>query len=122
MALAATRDSGNTVVTLTWDRLNRLVGVYEIQRQKAVAISAGDSTSIQYAETTILTLDFDKFQGAEVFVDSGVERGSSYRYRVRAANTGLSVWTDWSDYALTAGEQGLDLDAPANFEVLPGSG
>ena len=117
-ALAATRDSSNTVATFRWEYPNKQVGGYEIQRQKAVVISAGDSTSIQYGDTSILRLDVDKFQGADAFIDSGVERGATYRYRVRAANTARSEWTEWSGYALTAGEQALYLDAPANFEVL----
>ena len=117
-ALAATRDSSNTVATFRWDYTNKEVGGYEIQRQKAVVISAGDSTSIQYGDTSVLRPEVDRFQGADSYIDSGIERGATYRYRVRAANASRTVWSEWSAYALTAGEQALYLDAPANFEVL----
>ena len=117
-ALSATRDSSNTVATFRWEYPNKEVPLYEIQRQKAVVISAGDSTSIQYGDTSVLRPEVDRFQGADSYIDSGIERGATYRYRVRAANTDRLEWTEWSGYALTAGEQGLYLDAPANFEVL----
>ena len=104
--------------TLSWMYVGPVIE-YEVDREQAITIEATDTSSTQYGNTERFLVP-GTVAGVDEYVDSTVDERYAYRYRVRARR-GANKWGDWSARLVSGGKPGVDLDAPANFEVARAS-
>ena len=119
--LSVSRSSDNQTATVSWELFDQ-VSEYEIEREQAITIEAMTTATTQYGNTTRFTVA-GTIAGVDEYVDSTVEPGFTYRYRIRAkggdeGGPNDDGWSAFSAWAVSGGASSADIKAPVGFQAV----
>ena len=119
--VSTSRSADNSTATLSWELFDP-VSEYEIEQEQAITIEAMTTATTQYGNTTRFTVA-GTIAGVDEYIDSTVQPGFTYRYRVRAkgGNSGGPAgdgWSDFSPWNVSGGQSTSDTKSPGGIQAI----